>query len=398
MFLGILSIIIGYLLGSISPSFILGKILKGIDIREHGTGNAGTSNTKRVLGIGPATITAIYDLGKGLLAIWLAIIIGASPAFAYTAGIAAIIGHIFPFYLNFKGGKGVATGLGIIFFNIVILLKENLMPGVDLLTLLILVLGVLFITHHGEIVGVIVLPALTYFIFKNYSVNVITIFSTIIIFHIFCINILEIYKGKFFKLKPEFHKKVKLWRLIMRPFALIFPILLINFDKKTTLIILGAVLLMFVIWDIVRLLHSKVNIFFAIKNPGFFKESEQKRFSTMTLFLLASFLITIIFSKPIAVAAMIFLIFGDMASKFFGIQFGKTRFFNKTLEGTIAYFIICFAAGYFLLDYFPDLSINVILIGAITAALTEVLPLGVDDNLSVGIVSAAAMFLFQRFV
>ncbi len=109
MLLGAISIIIGYLLGSVSPSYILGKLLKGIDIREHGDGNAGTTNTKKVLGIGPAIIAAIYDLGKGLLSIWIAYKLGADPVFMYAAGYAAILGHVFPFYLGFRGGQGVAT-------------------------------------------------------------------------------------------------------------------------------------------------------------------------------------------------------------------------------------------------------------------------------------------------
>ncbi len=398
MLLGAISIIIGYLLGSVSPSFILGKLLKGIDIREHGTKNAGTTNTKRVLGIGPAIIAAIYDLGKGLLAMWIAYKLGADPIFMYAAGYAAIIGHIFPFYLGFRGGQGVATAVGILFFNLFLILRENFLPFNDLLTLAVLVLGLLYITKEGEVIGIVALPGFAYFMFKNYPFDLLTATTGIIILFILFINIFNIYKQKLFKLKPEFHRKVKLWRLLSRPAALVFPIFLMNFDKKITLILVGAVLLVFGIWDIVRLINSKVNIFFAVVKPGFFKESEQKRFSTMTLFLLASFLIILIFSKPIAVTAMVFLIFGDMFSKFFGIQYGRTKLFHKTLEGTIAYFVVCFVAGYFLLDYFPDLPLLVILVGAAAGAIAEVLPLGVDDNLSAGIISAAAMFLAHKFI
>lgn len=398
MLVGALSIIIGYLLGSISPSFILGKLLKGIDIREHGTKNAGTTNTKKVLGLGPAVICAIYDLGKGLLAMWLAYKLDASPIIMYAAGYAAILGHIFPFYLGFRGGQGIATAVGILFYNLFLLLNESFLPFEDLLTLAVLVLGLLYITKEGEVIGIVALPSLAYFIFKNYPFNIVTITTAIIIFYILFINIFNIYKQKIFKLKPEFHKKVRLWRLLSRPAALVFPILLMHFDKKISLIVIGSVLVIFGIWDIVRLIHSKVNVFFFLTKPGIFKESEESKFSSMTLFLLASFLIVLIFSKPIAVTALVFLIFGDMFSKFFGIQYGRTKIFNKTLEGTIAYFIVCFVAGYFLLDYFPELSLNVILIGSLAAALAELLPLGVDDNLSSGIISAAVMFLFQKFV
>lgn len=67
----IIAILIGYLLGSISPAYFLGKILKGIDIRKEGSGNAGSRNVYRVLGLGPAIITGVIDLSKGVLAILL---------------------------------------------------------------------------------------------------------------------------------------------------------------------------------------------------------------------------------------------------------------------------------------------------------------------------------------
>ena len=187
-----------------------------------------------------------------------------------------------------------------------------------------------------------------------------------------------------------------LFRSLSRPAALVFPILLINGQKKITLILAGAALLIFSLTDIVRLSHSKINLFFFTKKTGIYKEKEQRKFSSMTLFLLASFLIMLIFSMPIAVTAMVFLIFGDMFSKFFGIQYGRIKLFGKSLEGSIAYFIACFVAGFFLLAFLPSLSLEIIICGAVAATLAEMLPLGVDDNLSAGIISAAAMFLAQK--
>src|SRR3989304_2324159 len=341
-----LSLLIGYLLGSISPAFILGKILKGIDIREHGTKNAGTTNVKRTLGIGPATITAIYDLGKGLLAMWIASLLGASPIIIYAAGFAAVFGHIFPFYLKFRGGQGSATALAILFYNLSILLRQNLMPISDILALAVLVLGILYITQQGEMIGFVALPGFAYFMFKNYPVNIITITSAIVLALLFTNVVREIIRQKLYTLKPAFHKKA--------------------------------------------------NLFFLITKPGIYKEKEARRFSSITLFLMASFLIILIFPTPIAVLATVFLIFGDMFSKFFGIQYGRTNFFGKTLEGSVAYFVVCFCAGFFLLDYFPNLSLFMILAGSIVAAIIEVLPLGVDDNLSTGVISAAAMFFIQQ--
>jgi len=166
--------------------------------------------------------------------------------------------------------------------------------------------------------------------------------------------------------------------------------------KKLALILAGAALLIFGLTDIIRLAHSKINLFFFTKKTGVYKEKEQRKFSSMTLFLLSSFLIMLIFSHPIAVTAMIFLIFGDMFSKFFGIQYGRVKLFGKSLEGSIAYFIACFVAGYFLLAFLPSLSLGIIICGAAAATLAEMMPLGVDDNLSAGVIAAAAMFLVQK--
>jgi len=233
--LSILSILIGYLIGSILPAFILGKVLKGIDIREHGDKNAGATNTKNVLGWGPAVICALFDLSKGLVSMWIAQLLGADLVIIYAAGLSAIAGHVLPFYLRFRGGQGVATAVGILLFNLVVILRENFLPFVDLLTLAVLVLGLLYITGEGSVIAIVALPGLGYFIFKNYSFDVITIATGIIIGYIFAINIYNIWRKKLFALKPDFHRKVKLWRLLFRPAALVFPILVINDNKKTCL-------------------------------------------------------------------------------------------------------------------------------------------------------------------
>jgi len=73
-----LALFLGYIFGSVNPAFILGKILKKIDIRKYGTKNAGTTNAKKVLGLGPAVITAVFDLSKGILSIEIAKLLGVS--------------------------------------------------------------------------------------------------------------------------------------------------------------------------------------------------------------------------------------------------------------------------------------------------------------------------------
>jgi glycerol-3-phosphate acyltransferase PlsY len=109
-----LSILIGYLLGSISFSYLYGKLAKGIDIRNHGSGNAGATNTLRVLGVGPGILVLLLDAAKGVVAVWIAGVLGGDNLWVpVLAGLAAIVGHNWPVFFNFKGGKGIATTVGV---------------------------------------------------------------------------------------------------------------------------------------------------------------------------------------------------------------------------------------------------------------------------------------------
>lgn len=114
MALEIVVIVISYLLGSISFSVLLARLLKGIDIRQYGSGNAGATNTLRVLGTGPAILVLVLDVFKGIVAVWLGVwAAGWGSGVAAACGIAAIIGHNWPLYFHFKGGKGIATTIGV---------------------------------------------------------------------------------------------------------------------------------------------------------------------------------------------------------------------------------------------------------------------------------------------
>lgn len=106
-------LILGYLLGSIPFALLVGKWGYGIDIREHGSGNLGTTNTFRVLGKKAGIIVLIGDLGKGAIASLVPILL-ASELHPLFAGLAAVIGHIYPVFAKFKGGKAVATSGGML--------------------------------------------------------------------------------------------------------------------------------------------------------------------------------------------------------------------------------------------------------------------------------------------
>lgn len=114
MALELLVIVVSYLLGSVSFSVLLAKLLKGIDIRQYGSGNAGATNTLRVLGKGPAILVLVLDVLKGIAAVWLGTWVGGWGTWvAALCGIAAIIGHNWPLYFRFRGGKGIATTIGV---------------------------------------------------------------------------------------------------------------------------------------------------------------------------------------------------------------------------------------------------------------------------------------------
>ncbi|MBS3769178.1 MAG: glycerol-3-phosphate 1-O-acyltransferase PlsY [Bacteroidales bacterium] len=156
-----------YLIGSIPSSIWIGRMFFNTDVREYGSGNAGATNTFRVLGTKPGIIVFILDLMKGFLAVKLANLnpeLISNPEYFLTLqlilGVAAILGHVFPLYVGFKGGKGVATLFGVILG--ISLLPTLIMAGVFFVTL--------FATRYvslSSIIAGISFPILTLIIFNS---------------------------------------------------------------------------------------------------------------------------------------------------------------------------------------------------------------------------------------
>ncbi len=116
----------GYLFGSFLPGYFLPLWFKKVDIRKLGDGNPGVLNVKRSVGLFPAIITALYDVSKGFIPmIILRCIFNFPEFFVYLGGFSAVLGHKFPFYLGFKGGRGFATSLSLFIFLFVKLLVQN---------------------------------------------------------------------------------------------------------------------------------------------------------------------------------------------------------------------------------------------------------------------------------
>jgi glycerol-3-phosphate acyltransferase PlsY len=145
----IAALIIAYLLGNISPAILLGK-MAGVDIKKEGSGNAGTTNTLRVLGKKAAVLTLLIDVGKGIVAVLIGQGLAGEQA-AMACGLLAFVGHIWPVFFHFKGGKGVATAFGVVL---------ALEPLLALIGLGIMVVTVL-ITRRvsaGSVITAIALP------------------------------------------------------------------------------------------------------------------------------------------------------------------------------------------------------------------------------------------------
>lgn len=108
------AVAIGYLLGAIPTGLILGKVLKGVDLRDYGSGKTGATNALRTLGKLPAAVVVLFDFSKGILAVLVAYALAGTVAAECLAGLAAAVGHNWPVYAGFRGGRGVLVSFGVL--------------------------------------------------------------------------------------------------------------------------------------------------------------------------------------------------------------------------------------------------------------------------------------------
>jgi acyl phosphate:glycerol-3-phosphate acyltransferase len=152
-----LLVLAAYLIGAFPTSYVVGRATKGIDLRQHGSGNLGATNAFRVLGWRAASPIFVADILKGYLpAFWFPQIDGAaSPLWALAYGTAAVMGHVFSVFVGFKGGKGVATSAGVF----LALAPLALLGGLLVWAALVMVTGYVSL---GSVAAAAVLPVLVY--------------------------------------------------------------------------------------------------------------------------------------------------------------------------------------------------------------------------------------------
>ena len=214
-------LVLSYLVGAFPSSVVYGKLFRGVDIREHGSGNAGGTNAWRVLGWKVGLSVMLTDVAKGALAsaliarIPLEPLLGSLPFTLGTVmllcGVAALLGHVFPIYIGFRGGKGVATGAGVFLVNAPI-------PVACALGVFALMLFLFGKVSLGSVLAAISLPVSVFFVDRFTSIDypvlllALTIALALFILYTHRFNIRRLIKGE-----EKAFPKLQLWKRILRP-------------------------------------------------------------------------------------------------------------------------------------------------------------------------------------
>lgn len=149
----ILFVLASYLIGAIPFGLIISKMFQGIDIREHGSGNIGATNVMRKMGTRFALFVLFLDMAKGALVVCIATQLNLETPVMLLVSLTVIIGHCFPVFLKFKGGKGVATTLGVLLF-----IPGFALPMLFVLAVFIVIVALTRYVSLGSVVAVLIVP------------------------------------------------------------------------------------------------------------------------------------------------------------------------------------------------------------------------------------------------
>jgi len=182
----------------------------------------------------------------------------------------------------------------------------------------------------------------------------------------------------------------RLWHLIGGSF---FPILALFIPREMLLITLGAMTAIFVVWEIVRFTSPSVNRWMVLHLGVILKKEERSRLTGTTCLLLSSLAVFLLFEKYVSITSLLFLSIGDLMATVVGEKFGKRIVFNKSLEGSLACLAICLVIGIVMTRVSPAMVLPVAIVGAVSATIVELLPIPIDDNLTIPLFSAGIMTL-----
>ena len=191
--LNLLILFLGYLFGSFPSGYLAGKIAKGIDIRSLGSGSTGATNVLRHIGKRAAITVFLLDVFKGVISILLAKYFLLNDSWQVAIGLSTLIGHIWPVWLNWRGGKAVATGLGIF-------LGLSWQVGLATLGIFILMITLFRIVSLASVSAALALPFIMFISFKTSSISlpflVISLLAMTLVIWRHRENILRLMKGK----------------------------------------------------------------------------------------------------------------------------------------------------------------------------------------------------------
>ena len=368
-----LSILIGYLLGSLSPAYLAGRFLKG--------------------GVRTKVLTALFDAGKGIAAVSIArYVLHLDELWTFAAGYAAVAGHIFPFYLRFRGGQATATASGLYLFFCALAISRGDFALGSLLAVLTVTLLLVLASRSGDLTGLAAFAFLVILTPLEMGLTPAGIGLLIPALYLFAVSLWSCLRNRVFRFSTQ--KEMKWWRIIARPFALLFIPIDRFFHRTPLLFLLGALGVIFIGMDLFRMLTR-------YQLRQLFKKSETKRFSSMTTFLVAIFIIFLVFPGSIPYLGLAFITIGDMFGKIIGIRFGKRELLKgRTLEGTLA-----FAAGGFLAAWvlyvampMPAIPLYAVIAGPLFASAVELFSANLDDNFTVGVISSGFLYALKYFL
>lgn len=190
-------------------------------------------------------------------------------------------------------------------------------------------------------------------------------------------------------------KEIK--RKIIHLIGLFIPICYYFFreeDKIIAVFILLSLTAIYFSLELLRLTNKRAQRYFLTHFSTLLRTHEKQKITGTGYYLLSALLSVSLFKKELAIACLSFLILGDMFAAIIGTRFGRTKIIaGKSLEGSLACFIVCFVIGLFVAWLFPTthLNLQIIAVGALTATIVELLPLGIDDNLTIPLISGLVM-------
>jgi glycerol-3-phosphate acyltransferase PlsY len=364
-----------------------------------GDGNPGIVNVRRNAGLALSFFTGLYDVPKGLLSLFIVLYIFKLPLFvAYLAGFAAVLGHKFPFYLGFKGGRGIAATVGLFLYVFVrILVQEfallDLFPFFIYIALYALCLSLS--THgKGDLFTVTIFPLMGIYMLLHLGPS-----ADLVLFLALAV-VMTAESGRNLRRDGIIFSggQPASWRTLLRPFALLFIPLGVVLTGPALLLLTGCLLALSFLFDLSRLLFPRLEAFSQAEiRPGFrfCRPSESGRLSSMTVFLFGVFICFLWLDRQVAFAAIGFVSLGGLFAAVVEMNFGQRRLFaqaERTLEGSLAFLAGALTIAFFLWSV-GWLTLPAAVLGVLAAALAAAVPAPCDEGLVVPLLSGAVMSL-----